>query len=169
MEAASRSTSIEQPEVRLRLLVRRAEEGAKRAVLSPLLDAGAEVVEGDLSDRVALERATQGRGRDRLGGPRRAGRHCRGAGCAGEGWQTKRRPSHPTVRLRARLVQGDAGRTHDVRYARESRRTHPRAWPRAGERPPGGVYGHVPSGKRARSISTRERSVFTAMATSVSK
>lgn len=51
---------MDQPEVRVRLLVRPAGEAAKRAALSPLLDRGAEVFEGDLTDRLALDRATRG-------------------------------------------------------------------------------------------------------------
>ncbi len=46
--------------VRVRLLVRRAEEAAKRDALSPLLEGGAEIIHGDLADRLALDRATQG-------------------------------------------------------------------------------------------------------------
>jgi len=49
---------LAQPEARVRLLLRRA-GGATNHTLTPLLDRGAEVVEGDLSDRDALDRATQ--------------------------------------------------------------------------------------------------------------
>ena len=47
---------LERPEVRLRLLVRHADD----AKLKPLLDGGAEVIEGDLADARSLDRATQG-------------------------------------------------------------------------------------------------------------
>ena len=47
-----------QPDAKVRLLVRDA--AAKRAQLEPLLKQGAELVEGDLTDRDALDRATHG-------------------------------------------------------------------------------------------------------------
>lgn len=50
---------LDQPEARLRLLVRGADAG-KRAALGPLLARGAESIEGDLADRASLDRATQG-------------------------------------------------------------------------------------------------------------
>jgi len=49
---------LNQPEAQVRLLLRRA-GGAKNQALTPLLKRGAEVVEGDLSDRDSLDRATQ--------------------------------------------------------------------------------------------------------------
>ncbi len=51
---------MEQPDARVRLLVRNAADAGKRAQLEPLLSRGAEIVEGDLSDRDLLDRATQG-------------------------------------------------------------------------------------------------------------
>lgn len=50
---------LDQPDARLRLLVRSGDAG-KRAALNPLLTRGAETVEGDLADRASLDRATQG-------------------------------------------------------------------------------------------------------------
>jgi uncharacterized protein YbjT (DUF2867 family) len=50
---------LDQPGVRLRLLVRGA-DARKRAALDPLLTRGAEVIEGDLADRASLDRATRG-------------------------------------------------------------------------------------------------------------
>ncbi len=50
---------MSQPEARLRLLVRGG-DAAKRAALDPLLAHGAEIIEGDLADLPALDRATQG-------------------------------------------------------------------------------------------------------------
>ncbi len=50
---------LQQPEARLRLLVR-AGDARKRATLGPLLARGAEVIEGDLADHASLDRATQG-------------------------------------------------------------------------------------------------------------
>ena len=47
---------LDQPEARLRLLVRSTAD----AKLKPLLDRGAEVLEGDLANRASLDRATQG-------------------------------------------------------------------------------------------------------------
>ena len=47
---------LDNPEVRLRLLVRSRADSKLR----PLLDQGAEIVEGDLSDAASLDRATQG-------------------------------------------------------------------------------------------------------------
>ena len=47
---------LEQSDARLRLLVRSADD----AKLKTLLDAGAEVIEGDLADPASLDRATQG-------------------------------------------------------------------------------------------------------------
>ena len=47
---------LDQPDGRLRLLVRAADD----AKLKPLLDAGAEVIEGDLADAASLDRATHG-------------------------------------------------------------------------------------------------------------
>ena len=47
---------LDQPDARLRLLVRSADD----AKLKTLLDAGAEVIEGDLADPASLDRATQG-------------------------------------------------------------------------------------------------------------
>lgn len=50
---------LDQPDARLRLLVRGGDAG-KRATLNPLLARGAEIIEGDLADRASLDRATQG-------------------------------------------------------------------------------------------------------------
>ena len=50
---------MDQPEVRVRLLVRGG-EAKKRAVLDPLLTRDAEIIEGDLANRASLERATRG-------------------------------------------------------------------------------------------------------------
>jgi len=50
---------MDQPEARLRLLVRGG-DADKRAALGRLLARGAEVIEGDLADRASLDRATQG-------------------------------------------------------------------------------------------------------------
>lgn len=47
---------LDQPQVRLRLLVRSTGD----AKLKPLLDRGAELIEGDLADTASLDRATQG-------------------------------------------------------------------------------------------------------------
>ena len=47
---------LDQPDARLRLLVRSASDNR----LKPLLDHGAEVLEGDLTNRASLDRATQG-------------------------------------------------------------------------------------------------------------
>ena len=47
---------LDQPEARLRLLVR----PGRREAVRPMLDWGAEIVEGDLSDTASLDRATQG-------------------------------------------------------------------------------------------------------------
>ena len=49
---------LHQPEARLRLLVRDA--SSKTDALQPLVVAGAELIEGDLTDRASLDRATQG-------------------------------------------------------------------------------------------------------------
>jgi len=51
---------LRQPDARVRLLVRASDDSAKRAALKPLLDGGAEVVEGDLANRASLDRATHG-------------------------------------------------------------------------------------------------------------
>ena len=50
---------LDQPDARLRLLVRGGDAG-KRVALNPLLARGAEIIEGDLADRASLDRATQG-------------------------------------------------------------------------------------------------------------
>ena len=49
-----------QPDARLRLMVRSAEDPKKKSALQPFLDAGAEVIVGDLDDEKSLDRATQG-------------------------------------------------------------------------------------------------------------
>ena len=49
-----------QPEARVRLMLRASEDSKKKQALQPLLDAGAEVIEGDLADVKSLDRATQG-------------------------------------------------------------------------------------------------------------
>ncbi len=49
-----------EPEVRVRLLLRASDDAAKSAAVKPLLEAGAEAVHGDLTDRGSLDRATQG-------------------------------------------------------------------------------------------------------------
>ncbi|THF68385.1 NAD-dependent epimerase/dehydratase family protein [Deinococcus sp. Arct2-2] len=49
-----------EPEIHLRLLVRSAERPNQQALLKPLIERGAEVVQGDLSDPPSLDRATQG-------------------------------------------------------------------------------------------------------------
>jgi len=51
---------LDQPDARLRLLLRSSEDADKKAALSPLLDRGAQIVEGDLADRASLDLATQG-------------------------------------------------------------------------------------------------------------
>jgi uncharacterized protein YbjT (DUF2867 family) len=51
---------LDQPDARVRLLLRSANDAAKRDALKPLLDRGAEFVEGDLANPVSLDRATQG-------------------------------------------------------------------------------------------------------------
>jgi uncharacterized protein YbjT (DUF2867 family) len=51
---------LNQPEARVRLLVRGDATAAKRAALDPMLTRGAEIIEGDLADRASLDRATQG-------------------------------------------------------------------------------------------------------------
>ena len=51
---------LDQPDARVRLLVRSPEDAKKQAALSPLRDRGAEIVTGDLSDPASLERATRG-------------------------------------------------------------------------------------------------------------
>ena len=50
---------LDQPDARLRLLVRSGDAG-KRVALNPLLARSAEIIEGDLADRTSLDRATQG-------------------------------------------------------------------------------------------------------------
>ena len=49
---------LDQPEARVRLLVRKA--AGKRALLEPFAAKGAELIEGDLADQASLDRATQG-------------------------------------------------------------------------------------------------------------
>ena len=51
---------LDQPDARLRLLVRGGDATGKRAALEPLLARGAEIIEGDLADPASLDRATQG-------------------------------------------------------------------------------------------------------------
>lgn len=48
------------PDVRLRLLLRSAEKDINKEAIQPLLARGAEFVEGNLADRVSLDRATKG-------------------------------------------------------------------------------------------------------------
>ena len=49
---------LQQPEAKLRLFIR--DSAAKRTQLEPLLKRGAEIIEGDFTDRDALDRATHG-------------------------------------------------------------------------------------------------------------
>jgi uncharacterized protein YbjT (DUF2867 family) len=51
---------LTQPDARLRLLLRASDDAARTEALKPLIQAGAEVVHGDLADRPSLDRATQG-------------------------------------------------------------------------------------------------------------
>jgi uncharacterized protein YbjT (DUF2867 family) len=51
---------LDQPETKVRLLVRDSENPDKRDALKPLLDRGAELLEGHLADHDSLDRATQG-------------------------------------------------------------------------------------------------------------
>lgn len=53
---------LEQPDTDVRLLVRQSglNDAAKKALLSPLLDRGAQIAQGDLADRASLDRATMG-------------------------------------------------------------------------------------------------------------
>ena len=51
---------LDEPDARVRLLVRSPDDAKKQAALSPWRDRGAEIVEGDLSDQASLERATAG-------------------------------------------------------------------------------------------------------------
>ena len=51
---------VNQPDARVRLLVRREQSSGNRAALESILRSGAEIVEGDLASRVSLDRAIQG-------------------------------------------------------------------------------------------------------------
>jgi uncharacterized protein YbjT (DUF2867 family) len=51
---------LEQPDTKLRMLIRNPENPAKQDTLKPLLERGAEIVQGDLADHDSLNRATQG-------------------------------------------------------------------------------------------------------------
>jgi uncharacterized protein YbjT (DUF2867 family) len=51
---------VNRRDVRLRLLVRPAEGAAKKDALSPFVDVGVEIIRGNLADRLALDKATQG-------------------------------------------------------------------------------------------------------------
>lgn len=51
---------LRHPDARVRLFVRHSEDAKKRAALKPLLEAGAEMVDGDLANRASLDRATHG-------------------------------------------------------------------------------------------------------------
>ncbi len=51
---------VDQPETRVRLLIRGGDATQKRGALDLLLARGSEIIEGDLADRVSLDRATQG-------------------------------------------------------------------------------------------------------------
>jgi uncharacterized protein YbjT (DUF2867 family) len=48
------------PEARVRLLLRTSKDAKKGDALAPLIERGAEFVEGDLADRASLDRATEG-------------------------------------------------------------------------------------------------------------
>ena len=54
------SELLDQPRARVRLLVRGAQRAERQAALRPLLGRGAEIVEGDLAEPGALDRATRG-------------------------------------------------------------------------------------------------------------
>lgn len=53
---------LDRPETRVRLMLRAGaiDDAKNRDALKPLLDGGAQVVEGDLADRASLDRATEG-------------------------------------------------------------------------------------------------------------
>ncbi len=51
---------LNQPEARVRLLIRGGDAAGKRAALAPLLTRGAEIIEGDLAEPASLDRATRG-------------------------------------------------------------------------------------------------------------
>ncbi|MDQ2802244.1 MAG: NmrA family NAD(P)-binding protein [Pseudomonadota bacterium] len=51
---------LDRPDARVRLLLPPSKNADKTDALNPLLDRGAEVIEGDLADRASLDRATQG-------------------------------------------------------------------------------------------------------------
>ncbi|OLV18870.1 NmrA family NAD(P)-binding protein [Deinococcus marmoris] len=51
---------LQQPDAHIRLMIRAAESGAKQDAVRALVEAGAEVVEGDLTDQASLDRATTG-------------------------------------------------------------------------------------------------------------
>jgi uncharacterized protein YbjT (DUF2867 family) len=51
---------LARPDARLRLLLRSSGDTGKKDAIKPLLDRGAEFVEGDLADPASLDRATQG-------------------------------------------------------------------------------------------------------------
>jgi uncharacterized protein YbjT (DUF2867 family) len=51
---------LDQPEARVRLLVRGKDDARKKAALGALAARGAEIVDGDLSDAASLDRATRG-------------------------------------------------------------------------------------------------------------
>ena len=54
------SELLDQADARVLLLLRSSKDPAKQATLLPLLDRGAEFIEGDLANRDSLDRATQG-------------------------------------------------------------------------------------------------------------
>jgi uncharacterized protein YbjT (DUF2867 family) len=51
---------LTQADARLRLLLRASDDAAKKEALKPLIQAGAEIVHGDLADGSSLDRATEG-------------------------------------------------------------------------------------------------------------
>lgn len=51
---------LDQPDARIRLLLRSSNDASKKDALKPMPDRGAEFVEGDLADLASLDRATQG-------------------------------------------------------------------------------------------------------------
>ncbi|WP_420593769.1 NmrA family NAD(P)-binding protein [Deinococcus sp.] len=51
---------LQQPDVHVRLMIRAAESGDKQDAVRAFVEAGAEVVEGDLTDQASLDRATHG-------------------------------------------------------------------------------------------------------------
>ena len=137
---------LNQADARVRLLIRPTEDKTRKTALSPLFKRGAEIVEGDLADESALDRATQGV--DVIVSAVQGGSDVIIDGQVALAKAGKRNGARRILPSDYALdpLSGDARRTHDVRHAGHGGRSHRGNRPGTDQYSPRRVYGCVLTG-----------------------